>query len=608
MISQARNALLVVASSLLVLSTPGAHAANDIQVGDVQTDPPTICCLGFSVPVTGDDNYDAAATIEYREAGFTTWRPGLPLLRVRPDLTSEETPPGIYGLPVPETQFAGSLFGLEPGTQYEVRITVADPDGGDRTQTVIATTRPLPVGNPAVPRIVTVANSTELNDAIAVSQPGDVIEIAGGTYSGPLTISSDGTPANPIILRGESIAAVTIDASGATYGITVWGDHVYLEQVTVSGSTWGARTYNTDGVVIRNSRFTDVNRGIYAKSGTNRNFYICDNVLEGQHAWPNVSSSTWNDEGITVSGEGHTICHNTLSGFGDALGLANSTNIPNIAIDFYGNDVLWTGDDGLELDFAHRNVRAFGNRITNAAMGASLQPVWGGPVYIFRNLFLNLAASAYKLNNDPNGFFIYHNTSARTLGTGNWGAYAWTSLGYTQSDGDPAYAANFEMKNNILVGLSDPAYVTTDLILEVIDYNGWLPDGAFRFVDTWVNFADLQSNSPYEANGRILDDATFATPLGLPPDYTSFWSNTDVTLGDNSLAIDGALPIPNINDDYAGIAPDLGAIEMGDAMPAYGVRSNDTTVPDVVGLTQAQATSAITAANLVMWHRDAAER
>ena len=55
--------------------------------------------------------------------------------------------------------------------------------------------------------------------------------------------------------------------------------------------------------------------------------------------------------------------------------------------------------------------------------------------------------------------------------------------------------------------------MTTDLILEDIDYNGWSPDGAFRFVDTWVNFADLQSNSPHEANGRILDSDTFATPI-----------------------------------------------------------------------------------------------
>lgn len=555
-----------------IAAAESSVAVDSIQVGDVITDAPTICCLGFSVPIAGDDDYDAVAAIEYRLAGASVWSQGLPMLRVRPELTSQETTPGQYGLPVPAEQFAGSLFQLAADTDYEIRITVSDPDGGDRVQTLNATTRIVPRSEPAVPRIVAVTNTTELNGAISIAQAGDVIELAAGTYSGPITISADGTEANPIIVRGASVDTVTIDASGSSYGVTIGGAHVYLENVTVSGGTWGARASDTEGVVIRYSRFTNVDRGIYAKSGVNRNFYICDNILEGSHSWPNVSSSTWNDEGITISGEGHTVCFNTLSGFGDALGLANDTDIPNIAIDFYGNDVLWTGDDGMELDFAHRNVRAFDNRITNAAMGASLQPVWGGPVYIFRNLFLNLSASAYKLNNDPSGFFIFHNTSARTLGTGNWGAYAWTSLGYTQGDGDPAYAANFQMKNNILIGLSDPAHVTTDLILEDIDYNGWSPDGAFRFVDTWVNFADLQSNSPHEANGRILDSETFATPIALPADYTTFWSATDVTLGQNSLAIDVAQLLPNINDSHSGGAPDLGAIEFGEPLPNYGVR------------------------------------
>ena len=58
----------------------------------------------------------------------------------------------------------------------------------------------------------------------------------------------------------------------------------------------------------------------------------------------------------------------------------------------------------------------------------------------------------------------------------------------------------------------------------------------------------------------------------LPPDYTTFWSATDVTLDQDSLALDTALPLPNINDGYAGSAPDLGAIEFGQPMPSYGVR------------------------------------
>ena len=75
---------------LLLLGISGAaRAQNAISVGDVVVDPPTICCLGFSVPIgSGDDNYNATATIEYRVSGSSMWLQGLPLLRVRPELTS----------------------------------------------------------------------------------------------------------------------------------------------------------------------------------------------------------------------------------------------------------------------------------------------------------------------------------------------------------------------------------------------------------------------------------------------------------------------------------------------------------------------------------------
>jgi hypothetical protein len=66
--------------------------------------------------------------------------------------------------------------------------------------------------------------------------------------------------------------------------------------------------------------------------------------------------------------------------------------------------------------------------------------------------------------------------------------------------------------------------------------------------------------------------------LTLPPDYTTFWPATDVTLGQNSLAIDTALPLPNINDGFLGNAPDLGALERGEPVPVYGVRQP----PDVL--------------------------
>jgi hypothetical protein len=39
-----------------------------------------------------------------------------------------------------------------------------------------------------------------------------------------------------------------------------------------------------------------------------------------------------------------------------------------------------------------------------------------------------------------------------------------------------------------------------------------------------------------------------------------------------SNAVDAGMKLPNINDDYTGERPDLGALERGREAPVYGVR------------------------------------
>ena len=39
-------------------------------------------------------------------------------------------------------------------------------------------------------------------------------------------------------------------------------------------------------------------------------------------------------------------------------------------------------------------------------------------------------------------------------------------------------------------------------------------------------------------------------------------------------AVDAGVRLPNVNDDYTGNAPDLGAYELGRPAPVYGPRTN----------------------------------
>ena len=47
----------------------------------------------------------------------------------------------------------------------------------------------------------------------------------------------------------------------------------------------------------------------------------------------------------------------------------------------------------------------------------------------------------------------------------------------------------------------------------------------------------------------------------------------DFRLKPGAVAIDKGVVIPNVNDGFAGNAPDLGALEVGQAAPVYGPRS-----------------------------------
>jgi hypothetical protein len=179
------------------------------------------------------------------------------------------------------------------------------------------------------------------------------------------------------------------------------------------------------------------------------------------------------------------------------------------------------------------------------------------------------------LNDEPSGVLIFNNTSVRTQGEGNYGAQAWPQLGY-QLPGHWSFVANLQFKNNIAIGASGPARVTSALVLADLDYNGWRPDGSFVLFDTYTNLADVKNRSSYETNSVILASTVFASAAAMPASYTTLVSPQDWSLHASSNAVDAALLLPNINDSYVGAGPDLGALERGAVAPVYGVRPEST--------------------------------
>jgi len=366
----------------LGVSLAGSAGADDVlQPGTPALDPPTLVALGVVLPITGDDNFNATVTVRYRVTGTTGWRDALPLQHVHVEL--------VQGLSV-TPQFAGSIFDLAPGTSYDIELHAVDPDGSvDQTLMLTGTTRSVPAHDPAHPHVVQVTDTGTLTTALAAAQAGDVIELADGTYAGSFALNASGTATDPIVIRGTSEEGTILDGGGCASCnvLEVYGSYVHVEQLTLAHANRALRfeTQAATDDVVRYVHAKDVVLG-FGSSPDQANFYIADNTLEGRLVWPCVYASTdtscngspamaglhANDDGIHVEGDGHVIAYNRISGFGDAMKVEQDGSV---SVDFYGNDVLWTYDNAIELDTSERNTRALRNRFTNTYAPLSFQPI-----------------------------------------------------------------------------------------------------------------------------------------------------------------------------------------------------------------------------------------
>jgi len=113
----------LLAVSIAPVSSAQSQGA-EAQPGAIVVEPPTTGALGVEWRIQGDDNRNATVALEWRRTAEAAWRPGLPLLR----LQAEAVQQGASFHYVAPNMFAGSVFGLEPDTSYDVRLRLTDPD------------------------------------------------------------------------------------------------------------------------------------------------------------------------------------------------------------------------------------------------------------------------------------------------------------------------------------------------------------------------------------------------------------------------------------------------------------------------------------------------
>ena len=588
------RALSVALLAMVLLPGCTAFAASGVKSQQVAMEAPTVHCLGARWYVSGDDNGNASVRVEYRVKGGKAWREAMPMFRVGdgPDDQSGEKRlesgaadkwPFALG-----NFFAGSVFDLKPDTAYEIRMTLSDPDGGKSVETRTARTKRIPVA-PKPRRVLHVVpgdgggKGTKddpfrgLAAANATARPGDMILVHAGVYPATFELTKSGTAEAPIVWRGAGDGEAVIDGAGrgenggpAPRGVSAnQTRYIFFQGINVCNSEYAFVAHGASDLTIQRCHFYQNEFGFTAHNNEPlmRNFYVSDNVMEGPSTWPRTKGIE-DARAVQVSGEGHDICYNRIRGFGDGIDIMGSPL--GRAIDFYNNEISECTDDAIELDYGQSNVRAFRNHITNCFEGISTQPLFGGPAYIFRNAMYNLEYTEFKMHNNPSGVLLFHNTVVKTEQA--WPLWTSAAVGKIMS------------RNNLFVGgQANHAMEFSPRVASMdCDYDGFAggPYGQFASLQSrrFETFDDFRAKSGIERHAMwVGTDVPFASGVTVPADRkTQFPIKTnDLRLAKGSKALDAGVVLPNLDEGYAGKAPDLGAYEYGAPLPWYGPRPRE---------------------------------
>ena len=537
--------------TLLLLSTQ-ATAQNSTTPGTASAPFPTINNVALEWLIAGDADLDGVVGVRFRAQGQNQWRPAMSLRRI---------PAGSNQGFSWANRHSGSVFDLAADTAYEFELSLNDPDGGSETRVLSARTRVVP--REATSGVLRPATPTTLASVLNLAQAGDIVELGPGNYAG-FTIERDGTAALPLVLRGQNGAVINGEIG------MFFRSHVMLKNLQVNGRIRfnGSNNISIIACTLNTQANIGAGDGIVSLLRA-ENSYIADNVITGTTIWRESALGASGDnlgEGILVTGPGHVIARNTVRNFRDAISLLEDPpGSDQYSIDIVDNTIDAAADDGIEADFRAHNCRIMRNRLTNTFIAMSSQPSLGGPTYFIRNHAYNVIHLPFKLYRSSDGDVILHNTIVKN------------GDGLNAYPGTPIRRAMF--RNNIFLGGAAGTFngfssgsgrvidlQTLETANSSMNYNGYGSAlGTFNGRIGAVSFtslAQLRSLSS-EINAQQLDFSVFQQSIAFPVPGSPLTSYPvqDLQLRASSPAIDTAQVLANINDDFQGNGPDLGAFE-----------------------------------------------
>jgi len=283
--------------------------------------------------------------------------------------------------------FAGSIFDLDPATEYEARFVLSDPDGVKGETEHVATVRtraePMPFSGgktyhvyppgyegrreePSFTGLLAAyytgsSGSDNFNTYPARVRPGDTILVHAGVYkddryrygaglgtvsSGTYFLTQSGTVDRPIVIKGAGDGDAIFDGDGAYNLFNVMAANFnYFEGLTIRNTElamWAGQKNITgsSGLTVRRCRFENVGRAIYSDWSGAKDFYIADNVMIGRfnpnylmgftgRTWQNLpefNPKLVSEYAVKVYGSGHVVAYNAIANFHDGVDVATYGN------------------------------------------------------------------------------------------------------------------------------------------------------------------------------------------------------------------------------------------------------------------------------------------
>jgi hypothetical protein len=517
------------------------------------------------------------AVVTFQSIGLS-WSPGIPAKQCTVSYRAAGSPTWLKAQPLwydaRNGEYRGSIVRLASGTTYAVQLSLTEPGGTTALATagVQATTWSETFNVVETVRLPVSRSTTYVIDRGGPSPSQYVL------YTGPATIDVAGASDHCVDIRASNVIlrGVTL-RNAARHGVRLHGvKNVVVEDSDISG--WGR--IEADGWGARNDG------GIYSNDRTVQRVVIQRNRIHH----PRSDSNHWDEPRPSYANNPHPVGPQAISFgrttgnhvirynevysdighmFADAIGgygNFSEDGFPNRDSDIHGNIVSHAWDDGIEAEGANRNVRVYENYVDQtyvkiAAAGTSI-----GPLYVFRNVaarssrtdapstdlsgrggFLKTATHATY---SGGRIYVLHNTLLQAPPV----AGSTLPLGCNTGLGFGGAMSNVVSRNNILHVVRSGGRSINDRVGD--------PEGDYDY--------DLYSGvvvglSGAEANGRK------GVPVYVAGNGPASGLGGLYQLAATSPGFDRGIRLENINDGFAGGAPDAGAHEAGWPRLEFGV-------------------------------------